>query len=81
MVCILQSGRGELICEIKLPMQEFELMQGGGVIAGFHGTCNIVTVTLRACGMHDIHHTQPSGHFVLVRCSAYICIPLLPCLC
>ena len=40
---ILQSGRGGLICETKVPMQELELkMQGGlcargGVIAGFYG--------------------------------------------
>ena len=41
---ILQSGRGGLIRETKLPMQELELKmqgglmrEGGGVIAGFYG--------------------------------------------
>ena len=45
MVSILQSGRGGLIRETKLPMQELELKmqggayaRGGGVIAGFYGT-------------------------------------------
>ena len=50
-IYILMSGRGELICETKLPMQELELkIQGGGgglctrvgVIAGFY---DIYTVT------------------------------------
>ena len=43
---ILQSGRGGLIRETKVPMQELELKmqgglmrEGGGVIAGFYGTC------------------------------------------
>ena len=42
---ILQSGRGGLICETKLHLQELELkMKGGayarrgGVIAGYYGT-------------------------------------------
>ena len=41
---VLLSGRGGLIRETKLPMQELELkmqgglfVRGGGVIAGFYG--------------------------------------------
>ena len=45
-IYILLSGRGGLICETKLLMQELELkmqgwglMRGVGVITGFYGTC------------------------------------------
>ena len=53
-IYILQSGRGEgLICET---MQE--LVQGGGVIAGFYGNNIVLILLFNYWYMHDILETE-----------------------
>ena len=60
MVSILQSGRGGLICETKLPMQELELKMQGGLCARGGGNRGI------------LRYNRNGLYMYMCTCTAYI---------